>query len=106
MLTGDLLRANVTRASVTPRFVDPDDPGLLETARALAAAFEMHVGRSRGELKTALEGRAQGGDRVRLERSPKLRSADATVIAVQYHEGRKAVAVRFTQGPCEWVTQP
>jgi hypothetical protein len=45
-------------------------------------------------------------DRVRLERSPKLRPADATVIAVQYHEGRKAVAVRFTQGPCEWVTQP
>jgi hypothetical protein len=45
-------------------------------------------------------------DRVRLERNPKTRHADATVIAVQYHEGRKAVAVRFTQGPCEWVTQP
>jgi hypothetical protein len=43
-------------------------------------------------------------DRVRLERNPKTRHADATVIAVQYHEGRKAVAVRFTQGPCEWVT--
>jgi predicted nuclease of restriction endonuclease-like RecB superfamily len=68
MLTGDLLRASVTRSSVTPRFVDPDDPGLVETARALTAAYEMHVGRSRGELKTALEGRAQGGDRVRLER--------------------------------------
>jgi hypothetical protein len=45
-------------------------------------------------------------DRVRLEGNPKTRHADATVIAVQYHEGRKAVAVRFTQGPCEWVTQP
>jgi hypothetical protein len=45
-------------------------------------------------------------DRVRLERSQKSRPADATVIAVQYHEGRKAVAVRFTKGPCEWVTQP
>ena len=45
-------------------------------------------------------------DRVRLERNPKSRSADATVIAVQYHEGRKAVAVRFTKGLCEWVTQP
>jgi hypothetical protein len=45
-------------------------------------------------------------DRVRLERDNKGRTADATVIAVQYHEGRKAVAVRFSQGPCEWVTQP
>jgi hypothetical protein len=25
---------------------------------------------------------------------------------VQYHEGRKAVAVKFAQGPCDWVTQP
>jgi hypothetical protein len=26
---------------------------------------------------------------------------------VQYHEGRKAVAVRFLRGPCDWVvTQP
>lgn len=32
--------------------------------------------------------------------------ADATVIAVQYHEGRKAVAVRFLAGRCDWVTQP
>ena len=45
-------------------------------------------------------------DRVRLERDNKARTADATVIAVQYHEGRKAVAVKFSQGPCEWVTQP
>jgi hypothetical protein len=45
-------------------------------------------------------------DRVRLEREGKSRKADATVIAVQYHEGRKAVAVKFTQGPCDWVMQP
>jgi len=45
-------------------------------------------------------------DRVRLERGNRVRTADATVIAVQYHEGRKAMAVRFSQGPCEWVTQP
>ncbi len=44
-------------------------------------------------------------DRVRLERDRKKRAADAVVVAVQYHEGRKAVAVRFTQGHCEWVTQ-
>ena len=33
-------------------------------------------------------------------------SAEAAVIALQYHEGRKAVAVRFLAGPCEWMRQP
>ena len=46
-------------------------------------------------------------DHVRVERrSIRSRTADATVVAVQYHEGRKAVAVKFTQGLCDWVTQP
>jgi hypothetical protein len=45
-------------------------------------------------------------DRVRIERERQGCTADAAVVAVQYHEGRKAVAVRFLQGPCAWVTQP
>ena len=45
-------------------------------------------------------------DRIRMERDPRGGAADAAVVAVQYHEGRKAVAVRFLQGPCAWVTQP
>ena len=45
-------------------------------------------------------------DRVRLEAVQEGRPAEATVVAVQYHEGRKAVAVRFLQGHCNWVTQP
>ena len=46
-------------------------------------------------------------DRVRLERDSHGGAvADATVVAVQYHEGRKAVAVKFTQGLCDWVMQP
>jgi hypothetical protein len=45
-------------------------------------------------------------DKVRIERERNGGTADAKVIAVQYHEGRKAVAVRFLQGPCAWVTQP
>jgi hypothetical protein len=44
-------------------------------------------------------------DRVRLESVQEGRSAEGTVVAVQYHEGRKAVAVRFSQGRCDWVTQ-
>jgi hypothetical protein len=45
-------------------------------------------------------------DRVRLERDRRNESEEASVVAVQYHEGRKAVAVRFLQGTCDWVTQP
>ena len=46
-------------------------------------------------------------DRVRLERDSHGGAvAEATVVAVQYHEGRKAVAVKFTEGLCDWVMQP
>jgi hypothetical protein len=45
-------------------------------------------------------------DRVRLVREGGGRPAEAAVIALQYHEGRKAVAVRFLDGPCEWMIHP
>ncbi len=45
-------------------------------------------------------------DHVRLEAAERGRAADAVVVAVQYHEGNKAVAVRFLQSPCDWVTEP
>jgi hypothetical protein len=46
-------------------------------------------------------------DHVRIEAGGEGRPTEATVVGVQYHEGRKAVAVRFLQGPCDWVvTQP
>ena len=45
-------------------------------------------------------------DLVRLENDRKGSAAEASVVAVQYHEGRKAVAVRFLRGPCDWVTKP
>lgn len=45
-------------------------------------------------------------DHVQLEKVRERRSAEATVVAVQYHEGSKAVAVRFSQGCRNWVTQP
>jgi hypothetical protein len=44
-------------------------------------------------------------DRVRIEASAEGRPAEATVVGVQYHEGRKAVAVRFLQGPRDWVVK-
>jgi hypothetical protein len=42
-------------------------------------------------------------ERVRVIRDGNGRGAEAAVIALQYHEGRKAVAVRFLQGPCDWM---
>jgi len=45
-------------------------------------------------------------DRLRISREGGGHSAEATVVALQYHEGRKAVAVRFQDGPCEWMRQP
>src|SRR5581483_3222353 len=72
MLTGDLLRANVGRARVQPRYLRSSggaiDSALLALAEELIGEFAAHVGRSRGELRAALEGRAAAGDRVRLER--------------------------------------
>src|SRR5271155_774211 len=68
MLTGDLLRADVGRSRAAPRFVDPADQELLAVASELVDEFRAHEGKSRGELRVALEGRARAGDRVRLER--------------------------------------
>jgi hypothetical protein len=45
-------------------------------------------------------------DKVRLEGTRKNLTADGTVVAVQYHGGQKAVAVRFRQGSCDWIVQP
>ena len=42
-------------------------------------------------------------DNVRLAGNRKSFSSDATVVAVQYHDGRKAVAVKFLRGPCHWM---
>ena len=45
-------------------------------------------------------------DRVSIVNERGGSPAEAAVIALQYHEGRKAVAVRFLAGPCEWMRQP
>jgi hypothetical protein len=42
-------------------------------------------------------------DRVEVVREGGGRPAEAAVIALQYQGGSKAVAVRFLNGPCEWM---
>jgi hypothetical protein len=44
-------------------------------------------------------------DRVKLESAQNAGATEGSVVAVQYHEGRKAVAIRFLHEPCHWVTQ-
>jgi hypothetical protein len=44
-------------------------------------------------------------DRVSVALKGDGSNAEGSVIAVQYHEGCKAVAVRFTNGSRNWMTQ-
>ena len=46
------------------------------------------------------------GDLVKLEATVKGIFTEATVEAVQYHEGSKAVAVKFLTGRGNWVVRP
>ena len=45
-------------------------------------------------------------DRVQLAQANGNGKSEGTVIAVQYHEGQKAVAVQFVNGQSAWVNQP
>src|SRR5258707_4042498 len=46
-------------------------------------------------------------DHVCVERDPRgAPTADATVVAVEYHQGRKAVGGKITQGLGDWMMQP
>ncbi len=55
MLTADLVRARIYKGEVRPRYVDADNPELLELAEGLIATFDAHEGRSRRELDEALK---------------------------------------------------
>ena len=44
-------------------------------------------------------------DRVRLENSDGSFDAEASVVAVRYHEGRRAVAARFSTKVANWIIQ-
>ncbi|MGB2628614.1 MAG: hypothetical protein WAK20_17645 [Candidatus Acidiferrum sp.] len=45
-------------------------------------------------------------ERIQLVRHNKAMPVEAAVIAVQYHEGMKAVAVRFLEGTWDWKIEP
>ncbi len=45
-------------------------------------------------------------ERIQLVRNGKGNPVEASVIALQYHEGMKAVAVRFLEGTWDWTIEP
>lgn len=89
------------RLAVQVTALRPGSAGLRESTVVEFSAPENAIFLSKLPLEFA--------DQVRIETDASTgsagRTAEATVVAVQYHEGRKAVAVRFKNGPCAWVTQ-
>ncbi len=45
-------------------------------------------------------------ERVKIAREGQREGVEAAVVALQYHEGQKAVAVRFLDGSCKWMMEP
>ena len=84
-----------------PVRITPLRPGQLRVKEATVVEF------GTGEFAIFLSKLAlEFDDRVRLVRDGGGRPAEAAVIALQYQEGRKAVAVRFLDCPCEWMMHP
>jgi hypothetical protein len=74
-------------------------PGGTQLQEAVILEF---CGREHAIFRSALP--FEYNDAVRLVARGIAEQMDARVVAVQYHEGLKAVAVRFESGPCRWVT--
>ena len=58
------------------------------------------------EVLFALSSPLEFGDLVHLENSNGSLKADATVVAVQYHNGRTALAARFNTDVPNWIVKP
>ena len=72
---------------------------------ALAESTVIEFGTSR-EVLFACSQPLEFADRVRLENSDGSLDVEATVVAVQYHAGRTAVAARFTREVSNWIVKP
>lgn len=55
MLTADLARSRTRDGTVTPLFIDTDEPQYRETAAELIQLFEDHLGESKGELEETID---------------------------------------------------
>jgi hypothetical protein len=90
----------------------------LPSTRFMVRVQSLRVGRERLQESTVVEyGTGEFAiflstlplefdERVRISRNGKGQAVEAAVIALQYHEGLKAVAVRFLDSRCDWMMQP
>jgi hypothetical protein len=82
-----------------PADVIADRSGNAQLRETVVVEF---CGREHAIFRSALP--LEYNDDVRLKTHEGTDQMQARVVAVQYHEGVKAVAVRFQSGPCHWVT--
>jgi hypothetical protein len=75
------------------------------TSEAVAESTVIEFGTSR-EVLFACAQPLEFAERVRLENSDGSLNVEATVVAVQYHPGRTAVAARFTREVSNWIVKP
>jgi len=45
-------------------------------------------------------------DKLRVQNSDRSLDAEVSVVAVQYHNGKTAVAARFTENVANWIVKP
>jgi hypothetical protein len=74
-------------------------------AESFGESTVIEFGTSR-EVLFALTQPLEFGDRIHLENSDSSLKAEATVVAVQYHNGRTALAARFTTEVPNWIVKP
>jgi hypothetical protein len=79
-------------------------PGSASAGKALEESTVIEFGTAR-EVLFASELPLEFDDQVRLENSDGTLQIEARVVAVQYHNGRTAVAARFTHPISNWIIQ-
>ena len=58
------------------------------------------------EILFASDSELEFAERLRVENSDGSFDAEASVVAVQYHDGKTAVAARFTHKVANWIVKP
>jgi hypothetical protein len=89
---------------VTPMRIPVQVTALLNGGRTLKESALIEFGTA-GEVLFASALPLEFEDRVRLENSDGSLDTEACVVAVRYHDGRRAVAARFSTKVANWIIQ-
>ena len=91
-------------SGVTPLRIPVQVTARLKGGRMLKENTVIEFGTA-GEVLFASALPLEFDDRVRLENADGSLDAEASVVAVRYHEGRGAVAARFSTKVANWIIQ-